>query len=130
TCSSISASPSPMYTLPSTWPRTSVGLSAQPMSCAIHTRGTVIHPVSGSTSTSTTAAEYEYVGEGPTPPPLNRAADFGGVYDPVVPTVPNIASATETASLKATPRDGLSASNTRRPAKTRRSFGTPSLAEM
>jgi hypothetical protein len=59
-----------MYTAPSICPRTSVGLSAQPISCAIQTRGTVIQPVCGSTSTSTTDAEYEYVGVGPTPPPL------------------------------------------------------------
>src|SRR5436309_11642826 len=99
------------------------------MSCAIQTRGTWIHPVEGSTSTSTTDAEYEYVGDGPTPPPLKRAADRGGVYDPVVPTVPNVASAMQTASLKLTPLAGSSASNTRRSANTSRSLGISSLRD-
>src|ERR1700680_4635550 len=78
-CSSIRASPRPMYTLPSTWPRTRVGFRARPMSWAIQIFGTVIQPVTGLTTTSTTAAEYEYVGEGPTPQPLKSAGDFGGV---------------------------------------------------
>ena len=97
------------------------------MSCAIQTRGTCTQPVDSSTSTSTTAALYEYVGDGPTPPPLYFAADAGGVYEPVVPTVPNIASAAQTASLNVMPRAGSSASKTRRSAKTRRVFGTPSF---
>src|SRR5256885_11483016 len=99
------------------------------MSCAIHTRRTSIHPVEGSTLTSTMAAEYEYVGDGPTPPPLNFAADRGGVYDPVVPIVPNIVSARHTASANDTPADGCSVSNTRRSANTRRSVGTPILVD-
>ena len=99
------------------------------MSCAIQTRGTRIQPVDSSTSTSTTAAEYEYVGDGPTPPPLNRAADRGGVYDPVVPTVPNVASAMQTASLKLIAFAGSSASNTRRSANTSRDFGISSLRD-
>src|SRR6266850_6834895 len=112
--------------LPSTCPRTSVGFSARPMSCAIQTRGTRIHPVSGSTSTSPTAAVYEYAGDGPTPPPLNCAAGFGGVYEPVVPSVPNCASAMQTASWNETPVDGFDASKTRRSANVSRSGGTPS----
>src|SRR5260370_30086773 len=102
------------------------------MSCAIQTRGTWIQPLDGSTCTSTIDAVYEYVGEGPTPPPLNRAADFGGAYDPVVPIVPNFASAMQTASAKLTPLSGLcgaSASNTRRPANTRPSPGPCSFSD-
>ena len=70
TCSSISASDRPMYTLPSTCPRASTGLMVRPMSCAIQIFGTVIQPVFGSTSASTTQAVYEYAGDGPTPAPL------------------------------------------------------------
>src|SRR3954464_15394163 len=99
------------------------------MSWAIQTRGTWIHPDDGSTSTSTIAAEYEYVGDGPTPPPLNRAAERGGVYEPVDPTVPNIASARQTASAKATPVSGRSVSKTRRSANASRSRGTDSFAD-
>src|SRR4029079_18478622 len=124
-CSSMSASPRPMYTLPSTWPRARTGLIERPMSWAIQTFGTWIHPVAGSTPTSTTAAVYEYVGDGPTPPPLNFAADGGGVYEPTVPSVPNFASATHTPSRNSPPVSGLSTSNTRRPANASRSFGTP-----
>src|SRR6266699_556803 len=54
--SSISASPSPMYTEPSTCPMTAAALIDWPMSCAIQMRGTVTTPVSVSTSTSATAA--------------------------------------------------------------------------
>src|SRR5580765_5689407 len=78
TCSSISASESPMYTLPSTWPRASTGLIVRPMSWAIQIFGTVIQPVAGSTSASTTQAVYEYAGEGPTPAPLKRPGARGG----------------------------------------------------
>src|SRR6267143_1811490 len=53
TCSSISASDRPMYTLPSTCPRASTGLMVRPISCAIQIFGTVIQPVFGSTSAST-----------------------------------------------------------------------------
>src|SRR5687767_12037916 len=79
TCSSISASDRPMYTLPSTCPRASTGLMVRPMSCAIQIFGTVIQPVLGSTSTSTTQAEYEYAGDGPTPAPLKRPGARGGL---------------------------------------------------
>ena len=47
----------------------------------------------------------------------------GGVYEPVVPIVPNFASARQTARSKSTPRDGSSPSKTRRSANTSRSFG-------
>src|SRR2546422_5180366 len=99
------------------------------MSCAIQTRGTCTQPVDGSTSTSTIDAVYEYVGDGPTPPPLKRAADRGGVYEPVVPMVPTVASAIDTASANVTPADGFSASKTRRSAKTSRFAGTSSLRD-
>src|SRR5204863_1410722 len=71
---------------------------------------------------------YEYVGEGPTPPPLNRAADFGGVYDPVVPRVPKRASAMQTASWNVTPLLGFALSKTRRSANTSRSAEVPRRA--
>src|SRR5206468_12180050 len=111
----------------STCPRTSVGFSERPMSCPIHTFLTSIHPVSGSTSTSTTAAEYEYVGVGPTPPPLYFAALMGGLYEPVVPSVPCSASASCTASAQGTPFVGSDTSNTRRSANTNLPGGTPSF---
>src|SRR6185503_15157004 len=76
-CSSISASERPMYTLPSTCPRASTGLIVRPMSCAIQILGTLIQPVFG--SASTTQAEYEYAGDGPTPAPLKRPGERGGL---------------------------------------------------
>ena len=69
------------------------------------------------------------MGEGPTPPPLNFAADFGGVYEPVVPMVPNCASAMQTASWNDTPRSGASPSNTRRSWNRTRSTGMSSFRD-
>src|SRR5206468_8543348 len=79
TCSSMSASPRPMYTLPSTWPSTDSGLMARPTSWAIQTLLTLTSPVRGSASRSTTHAEKLYAGLGPTPEPLYGPAIFGGV---------------------------------------------------
>src|SRR5215472_17997186 len=78
----------------------------------------------GFTSTSITAAEYEYVGDGPTPPPLYKAGDFGGVYEPTVPSVPKRASARQIASAKLTPFSGVLGSKTRLSAKCNLSLGT------
>src|SRR2546421_2882229 len=64
-CSSISASPRPMYTLPSTWPSTRSGLIARPTSWAIQTLLRWTNPVRGSASKSTTQAEQLYAGLGP-----------------------------------------------------------------
>ena len=47
-CSSMSASPKPMYAEPSICPATSTGFSARPQSCAIQIFSTVTNPVSGS----------------------------------------------------------------------------------
>src|SRR3954464_13865259 len=97
-CSSISASPRPMYTPPITWPRASVGLRARPMSCAIQILGTWIQPVRSSTSVSTTHALKLYAGDGPTPAPLYLPGAFGGEYEPTAESVPSAASAMATAS--------------------------------
>src|SRR5262249_56321516 len=78
TCSSISTSPSPMYTEPSTCPSTRSGLSERPISWAIQISIGFTSPVSVSTSTSTPQAEYEQQGEGPTPPPLYFPPRFAG----------------------------------------------------
>src|SRR5215472_7145662 len=82
----------------------------------------------GFTSTSITAAEYEYVGEGPTPPPLYKAGDFGGVYEPTVPIVPKRASARQIASAKLTPLSSAVESKTRLSAKRNLSLGTSSFS--
>src|SRR5215472_16491013 len=83
----------------------------------------------GFTSTSITAAEYEYVGEGPTPPPLYKAGDFGGVYEPTVPIVPKRASARQIASAKLTPLSGAVESKTRCSSKHSLSLGTSNFNE-
>src|SRR5689334_11298084 len=100
-----------MYTLPSTWPRTSTGFKDRPISWPIQILGISIQPVVGSTSTSMTQAVYEYVGDGPTPPDLYFAADGGGLYEPTVPSVPCSASPSTTASRKGIPTEGSCASN-------------------
>src|SRR5258705_11554737 len=113
TCSSISASARPMYTLPSTWPRASTGFTVRPMSCAIQIFGPAIQPVAGSTSTSSTQAEYEYAGDGPTPAPLYLPGARGGEYEPTAPRVPNLDSANSTASLNDMPLFEADATKTR-----------------
>src|SRR5258705_5123492 len=93
------------------------------MSCAIHTFGTLIQPVRGSTSASTTHAVYEYAGDGPTPAPLNLPGERGGVYEPTAPSVPNFASASTTASANVRLRPS---NDTRALAKLARSGATSS----
>src|SRR6266566_1943951 len=126
--SSISASPSPMYTEPSICPITVAALMARPTSCAIQILGTRTMPVAGSTSTSATQALWEYAGDGPTPAPRYFPGEGGGVYEPTVPTVPSAASASRTASANESPSSGRSRSNTRPSANPTRSTGTASCA--
>ena len=84
-------------------------------------------PVSRSADSSTTAAEYEYVGVGPTPAPFHFATDFGGVYEPTAPSVPNSPSASTTASTNVSDFDASAASQMRRPPARSRSTGTSSF---
>src|SRR3954469_22927036 len=128
-CSSIRASPSPMYTPPMTWPRASVGLSARPMSCAIQIFGTWIQPVRSSTSVSTTQALKLYAGDGPTPAPLYLPGALGGEYEPTADSVPSAASAIATASTNDIARLGSSAAYTLPCEKTTRSGSVPSVSE-
>src|SRR5687767_10704256 len=93
------------------------------MSCAIQTLGTVIQPVRGSTSASTTHAVYEYAGDGPTPAPLYRPGERGGLYEPTDPSVPNFSSANPAASAKVRL---LPSKDTRPLANCRRSGAIPS----